>query len=184
MVARGPFQTVTLRRESEAIAFTAPSNASGLFELEPDNGMLLSFEGMGVDTVWRLELPKPANPFDFRTVTDVFLTLEYTALGDPKYRHQVIRSLDRRYSADRSFSVQADFRDTWYDLNNPDTARIRPRRIRAVLSLTRDDFPPNIADLSLAQLTLPSRNCQPENVPPAQDVSRWRRTNEHPFGVS
>ena len=24
---------------------------------EPDNGMLLPFEGMGVDTVWRLELP-------------------------------------------------------------------------------------------------------------------------------
>ena len=57
MLARGPFQTVTLRREPEAIAFTAPSNASGLFELESDNGMLLPFEGMGVDTVWRLELP-------------------------------------------------------------------------------------------------------------------------------
>ena len=94
MVARGPFQTVTLRREPEASASTAPSNASGLFELEPDNGMLLPFEGMGVDTVWRLALPKPANPFDFRTVTDVLVTLEYTALGDPEYRHQVIRSLD------------------------------------------------------------------------------------------
>ncbi len=83
-----------LRREPEASAFTAPSNASGLFELEPDNGMLLPVGGMGVDTVWRLELPKPANTFDFRTVTDVLLTLEYTALDDPEYRHQVIRSLD------------------------------------------------------------------------------------------
>ena len=26
--------------------------------------------GHGVDTVWRLALPKPANPFDFRTVTE------------------------------------------------------------------------------------------------------------------
>jgi len=26
--------------------------------------------------------------------------------------------------------------------------------MRAVLSLTRDDFPPNVADLSLAQMTL------------------------------
>jgi len=33
VLARGPFQTVTLRREPEAIAFTAPSKASGLFEL-------------------------------------------------------------------------------------------------------------------------------------------------------
>ena len=116
--------------------------------------MLLPFEGMGVDTVWRLELPKPANVFDFRTVTDVLLTLEYTALGDPEYRHQVIRSLDRRYSADRLISLQAEFPDTWYDLNNPDTVEDPVRRMRAVVTLTRDDFPPNIADLSLAQLTL------------------------------
>ena len=170
MLARGPFQTVTLRREPEAIAFTMPSNASGLFELEPDNGMLLPFEGMGVDTVWRLELPKPANPFDFRTVTDVLLTLVYTALGDPKCRHQVIRSLDRRYSPDRSFSVQADVRDTWYNPNNPDTVEDPARRMRAVLSLTRDDFPPNIADLSLAQLTLfacaPTRRPRRSSSPP------------------
>lgn len=47
MVARGPFQTVTLRREPKAIAFTAPSNASSLFELESGNA--LPFEGMRVD---------------------------------------------------------------------------------------------------------------------------------------
>ena len=45
VVARAPVQTVTLRREPEAIAFTAPGNAS-LFELETGNGMLLPFEGM------------------------------------------------------------------------------------------------------------------------------------------
>ena len=33
---------------------------------------------------------EPANPLDFRTVTDVLLTLVYIALGDPKCRHQVI----------------------------------------------------------------------------------------------
>jgi Tc toxin complex TcA C-terminal TcB-binding domain/FG-GAP-like repeat len=59
VVARGPFEVVTLRRQPESIAFTSPTNASGLFDLEPEGGLLLPFEGMGVDTVWQLELPRP-----------------------------------------------------------------------------------------------------------------------------
>lgn len=106
VVARGSFDTVTLRREPEAIAFTAPVGASGLFDLEPEGGMLLPFEGMGVDTVWQLSMPKAANPFDYRTIADVLLTIEYTALDSPEYRQKVIRSLDRTFSGDRSFSLR------------------------------------------------------------------------------
>ena len=47
VVARGPFDTVTLRRQPESIAFTSPINASGLFELEPDNGLLMPVRGHG-----------------------------------------------------------------------------------------------------------------------------------------
>lgn len=154
VVARGPFETVTLRREPESIAFTSPINASGLFDLEPETGMLLPFEGMGVDTVWRLELPKPANPFDYRTIADVLLTIEYTALDSLEYRQKVIRSLNRGYSADRTFSLRSQFPDTWYDLNNPDTIEDPAQRMRAVLPLTADDFPPHISDLTVAELTL------------------------------
>ena len=99
VVARDPFDTVTLRREPESIAFTAPIGATGLFELEPEGAMLLPFEGMGVDTVWQLALPKAANPFDYRTIADVLLTIEYTALDSPEYRQNVIRSLDRPSAA-------------------------------------------------------------------------------------
>ena len=154
VVADGPFRTVTLRRDPESIAFTAPVNATGLFDQEPDTGMLLPFEGMGVDTVWRLELPKPANALDYRTIADVLMTIEYSALDDLDHRHAVIRALDRRYSADRLFSVQSDFPDTWYDLHNPDTVEDPAERMVAVLELTQDDFARNVTDLSIAQLTL------------------------------
>jgi Rod binding domain-containing protein len=154
VVARGPFDTVTLRREPEAIAFTSPINASGLFELEPENGLLLPFEGMGVDAAWRLELPKPANPFDYRTIADVLLTIEYTALDSHEYRQQVVRTLDRRFSGDRSFSLRNQFPDAWYELNNPDTIENPDRRMRAVLPLSSEDFPPHIQDLGVAQLSL------------------------------
>ena len=154
VVARGPFETVTLRRDPESIAFTAPVNATGLFELEPEGNLLLPFEGMGVDTIWRLELPKPANPIDYQSIADVLLTIEYSALDSADYRQQVIRRLDRRSTGDRSFSIREQFPDTWYDLNNPDTVD-DPARILAVdLPLTTADFPPNLTELTLEQLTL------------------------------
>src|SRR5215475_13175819 len=76
------FQSIVVRREPELIAFTAPSNANGLLELEPESGMLLPFESMGVDTNWELQLPRAANPFYYRSIADVLFTVEYTALDD------------------------------------------------------------------------------------------------------
>ena len=153
VVSRDGFRTVMLRREPESISFTSPVSANGLFELEPEGAMLAPFEGMGTDTVWQLSLPKAANPIDYRTIADVLLTIEYTALDSAVYRQNVIRSLDSTFSGDRSFSLRNQFPDAWYDLNNPDT--VDPAiRMRAVLPMTRDDFPPHIADLSVAHLTV------------------------------
>ena len=154
VVFRDVFETVTLRRDPESIALTSPVNATGLFELEPDTGLLLPFEGSGVDMVWHLEMPKATNPFDYRTIADVLLTLEYTALDSREYRQQVVRTLNQRFSGDRGFSVQEDFPDVWYALNNPDAVEDPAQRMRAVLPLTAADFPPNVDGLSVAQLTL------------------------------
>ena len=147
------FSQVTLSRSPETIAFTSPVNASGLFELEAENGMLLPFEGMGVDTVWRLELPKPANPFDFRTIADVLLTLEYTALNSVDYRQKVVRDLDRSFSGDRAFSIRDQFADAWYDLNHPEQVDAA-RQMRVTLPIRREDFPPHLSDVRIEQLTL------------------------------
>ena len=153
VVARGSFDTVTLRREPETIAVTAPIGATGRSPLQPEGAMLLPFEGMGVDTVWQPSLPKAANPFDYRTIADVLLAIEYTALDSPDHRRNVIESLDRRFTGDRSFSLRNQFPDAWYDLNNPDT--VDPAaRMSAVLPLTANDFPPHVADLAVAHLTL------------------------------
>jgi hypothetical protein len=153
VVARGPFDTVSLRRDPELIAFTSSTNATGLFDLEPEGGLLLPFEGMGVDTVWQLELPKAANPFDYRSIADVLLTIEYTALESAEYRERVVRELDRRFSGDRTFSVRNQFPDAWYELNNPET--VEPEhRMRAVLPITAGDLPPHIQDLHVEQISL------------------------------
>ena len=63
--------------------------------------MLLPFEGDGRRHLWELQLPKAANPFDFRTIADVLVTIEYTALHSLDYRQQVIARLDRPVGGER-----------------------------------------------------------------------------------
>jgi hypothetical protein len=83
VVAGPPFNDVRLiQRLPESISVTTASNGTGLFELRLDDPILLPFEGSGVETTWRLELPKAANRFNFETVVDVLLIIRYTALED------------------------------------------------------------------------------------------------------
>ena len=154
VVARGPFATVTLRREPESIAVTAPMNANGMFELQPETSMLAPFEGMGVDAIWRFELPKAANTFDYRTIADVLLTIDYTAVHSAEYREQVLRNVDRSFITDRSFSIRNEYPDAWYDLHNPDGLEDANRVMHVVLPLRSEDFPAHIEDLVVVHLSL------------------------------
>jgi hypothetical protein len=109
---------------------------------------------MGLDAVWQLELPKPANPFDYRTIADVLLTIEYTALNSFEYRQQVLRGQDIGFSGDRAFSVREEFPDAWYDLNNPETVADAASQMRATLPTRREDFPPHVEELTVQALSL------------------------------
>lgn len=145
------FQPVTVRRDMESVALTSPSNATGLFELEPPSELILPFEHMGVDTVWNLEMAKAANPFDYRTIADVLLTVEYTALSSFEYRQNVIQQLDRAVIADRAYSFRDQFADQWYDLHNPD-GTATPMSVS--FSTTPGDFSPNVERLAAEQVAL------------------------------
>jgi hypothetical protein len=145
------FQTIAVRRDPESVALTSPMNATGLFELEPQTEMLLPFEFTGVDTLWQLEMPRAANPFDYRTIADVLFTIEYTALSSLDYRQQVIQQLDRSVSADRPYSFRQQFADQWYDLHNPDQTAT-PMTVS--FTTAREDFPPSLDNLAIQQVAL------------------------------
>jgi len=148
----GIFQTVPISRDLELVALSLPNNASGLFELDQQSDMLLPFEAMGVDTSWELQMPKAANPFDYRTIADVLFTIEYTALNSFDYRQQVVQELDHAISADYPVSLRQQFPDQWYDLHNPDQATPPAMTIR--FDITREDLPPNLDDLRTQHLSL------------------------------
>jgi hypothetical protein len=152
-VVIGPevFQTVVVRRAPESVALTSPSNATGMFELEAQSEMLLPFEGTGVDTTWEFRMPKTANFFDYRTIADVLITIEYTALQSFDYQQQVIQTRSPAFSADRPFSFRHQFADQWYDLHNPDQTSI-PMTVS--FRTVREDYPPNLDDLRIDHVVL------------------------------
>lgn len=148
------FEERSIPREPESVALTAAVNDSGVFELQDQPEMLLPFEGLGVATSWEFRLPKAANAFDFRTIADVLVTIEYTALDSPIYRQQMIKDLDQTVSADRPFSFRHQFADAWYDLHHPELVQEPKKPLEASFSTRREDFPPNVTELKIEHITL------------------------------
>ncbi len=75
--------TGTLRqdwRQNQQIAISKGTNDNGLFVLNFQDERYLPFEGTGAISNWTLSMPKASNPINFDTITDVIITLSYTAL--------------------------------------------------------------------------------------------------------
>ena len=148
----GIFQDITVRHDPTVVALTSPVSASGVFDLDVQPDMLLPFESSGVDTTWELQLPPAANPFDFSSIVDVMLSIDYTALYDDGYRSQMTARLNasRDRGADRVFSLARDFPDQWYDLNNP----ADPATRSVTITLRDVDFPSAISGIATAAVAV------------------------------
>jgi hypothetical protein len=147
----GPLETVIVRRDPQRVALSSAVNANGVFELDPQPELLMPFEGLGVEAQWELRMPRAANPFDFRTISDVLVTIEYTALHSYEYAAQVMRELGRDVTYDRPFSFRLELSDAWADLHNPGKTTT-PMTVR--FKTTRADFAPNLDDLRIQHVTL------------------------------
>jgi hypothetical protein len=153
-VVIGPdvFQTVPIRKDPEFVALSTPINATGIVEMDAQQSdILFPFEGSGVDTTWELRMPKAANQFDYRTIADAIITIEFTALDSFNYRQQVTQNLNPSLSADRSFSFRNQFADQWYDLHNPEQTK---EPMKVLFKTVREDFPPNLGSLKIQQVLL------------------------------
>ena len=129
------FPTVVIRQDPQAWLFRRlpPRPVSSTSMSQSD--LLYPFEGMGVDANWFFELPPAGNPFDFDTVMDVLVIIEYTALNSFELRDRVIKQLPGRIVSDRSWSVRRDLPDAWYELANQ-TSGI----LEVSLPLSKTDF--------------------------------------------
>jgi hypothetical protein len=63
----------------QAIATSRPESDSGMFELRFDDDRYLPFEGAGAISTWRIELRQADNAIDLGQLSDVVLSLSYSA---------------------------------------------------------------------------------------------------------
>lgn len=110
-----------------SVAISVNQEDSGLFEPNLRDERYLPFEGRGVEeSQWRLELPDVVRQFDYETISDVILTIRYTALdggeitkglvGDLKGALDLIDRPDGALHGQgqmRIFSARAEFPEAW-----------------------------------------------------------------------
>lgn len=76
-------------RRTTSIATSTAQNDGGVFEMSFRDERYLPFEGAGAVSSWRLSLPSTFRPFDYATITDVIISISYTALHDGTLRTRV-----------------------------------------------------------------------------------------------
>lgn len=144
------FQDVTIRRNPEMIALSGTSNASGVFNLQgQDPNLLNPFEDSGVCMNWEFKMPKASNLFDYSSIADVQLSMDYTALYDSGYESQVINNLGNDFTADRAYSFVNEEPDAFYQWSNPDQFS---GSSTVKVSVSPSDFPANVSGITISQV--------------------------------
>jgi hypothetical protein len=102
----------------QSIVTSTAQNDSGMFEVNLRDERRLPFEGAGVISTWRIELPNDIPQFDFDTIADIVLHLRYTAreaghLRQPAVEHVTSEVLSDPETLERLFTLPYDFADSW-----------------------------------------------------------------------
>lgn len=107
---------------SQQIALSKGMDDSGLFALNYDDPRYLPFEGTGAVSSWTLSMPPATNQIDFSAISDVILTVRYTAKeGGSSFGRDVTNlytGSDAQYQNIRinSFDLNQAFANSWYKL--------------------------------------------------------------------
>ncbi|MES2675154.1 MAG: neuraminidase-like domain-containing protein [Pseudomonadota bacterium] len=131
---------------SEAIVTSSANADSGLFETPLHDERFLPFEHAGAISRWRLELPDQYAQFDYSTISDVILTIRYTARdGGEQLKAAAVSSIRSLLTAPASadpkaplrfpllLSCRADFPTEW--------AHAKTTGQKLTVSITKDFIP-------------------------------------------
>lgn len=104
---------------AQSIVTSNGQNDRGLFDTSGSDGRLLPFEGAGVESRWTLQLPSDYRQFDYATISDAVLHIQYTARdGGQPLREAASANLDDVVADSASglallFSLKRDFPSEW-----------------------------------------------------------------------
>ncbi|KAK4182978.1 hypothetical protein QBC35DRAFT_545257 [Podospora australis] len=106
----------------KSVAISSGQQDAGVFELNFYGERYLPFEGAGVISEWKMELPTAVRQFDYETIADVVLQFRYTSRSDELLKsaaEDAVRKQMEAASKDGKnlyayFDVVNDFPGEWY----------------------------------------------------------------------
>jgi hypothetical protein len=130
----------------QSIVTSSAQNDSGMFETNLRDERYLPFEGAGVISEWRIQLPSEFHQFDYATIADVILHIRYTARdGGESLRDDAVASLKTRIQkaeavgSVRLFSIRHEFPTEWAKFQAQTTTP--NQRFKLELNLRAEHYP-------------------------------------------
>lgn len=124
LVAEDDDRFITLNVPINAVALSSAQNDGGVFELSFKDERYMPFEGAGLISKWKLELPSEFKQFDYNTISDVIMNISYTSCeGGQSLKEMAVTSLKTRIKDEEGypqyalFDLKHDFAQEWYKAN-------------------------------------------------------------------
>ena len=130
----------------QSIVTSSAQNDSGMFETNLRDERYLPFEGAGVISTWRVELPSEYRQFNYDTISDVILHIRYTAReGGGIFKTSAIKNIGglvknaEAAGSVRLFSVRHEFPSEWAKFKSQTPAA--NQRFELAITLRPEHFP-------------------------------------------
>jgi hypothetical protein len=124
----------------QSVVTSSANNDSGMFDPNLRDERFLPFEGAGAESRWKLQLPQNFRQFDYNTITDVILHMQYTARqGGDQLREKAETYLSEAVAEANAsglavcFCLSHDFPNEWHQFLTDEE--------NFTTSIKRDDFP-------------------------------------------
>ena len=134
----------------QRVVTSSGTNDAGLFELNLHDERYLPFEGSGVISTWRIDLPAATNAFDVSALDDVVMQIRYPARdGGDEFRKSVAKPPNTPVTGTWLVRASADQATAWYAFKN-----LAANTTSQVLALDLSSFPylPGGGSVSVANL--------------------------------
>lgn len=112
-------------RARQQVALSRGVDDSGMFQLNFADERYLPFEGTGAVSKWKLEMPKGANRFDFDSITDVLIHLNYTTKSDAGSFRDHVRTEVEEFTGYRVSALAQEQPAAWHSFKNKSSAELR-----------------------------------------------------------
>lgn len=166
-----------------SISLSSGRDDGGVFELSLQDDRYLPFEGLGAISDWKLQLPEKLRLFNYRTISDVILTVRHTAkrggeLFATQVSSKIAQALDALKTPGRTngtfqlASVRHDFPDVWYrfQAGEPLTLDLTTDLLPYVL---RQGLSPKLEEVHAIRLPKGTAAAEPEALAIVRKGQAW-----------